>query len=69
MPVMRSLWYTDNGEPFEEITSEQIESKHVELFQNELETDSNEYNASTSSSDDSKTNKKRNLIDIKSNSR
>ena len=32
MPVMRSLWYNDTGEPLEENTSDEIEQKHIELF-------------------------------------
>ena len=30
--VMRSLWYSDSMEPFEEKSSEEIEAKHIELY-------------------------------------
>lgn len=36
MPVMRSLWYTDNGEPFDEKISDQIEQKHIDLFLDDI---------------------------------
>ena len=29
---MRSLWYSDSMEPFEEKSSEEIEAKHIELY-------------------------------------
>lgn len=36
MTVMRCIWYTDSGEPFEERAGEEIEKKHVELFKDVL---------------------------------
>ena len=36
MTVMRSLWFNDGGEPFEEKPSEEIEKKHVELFKDAI---------------------------------
>ena len=29
---MRSIWFQESGEPFEEKASDEIESKHIELF-------------------------------------
>jgi hypothetical protein len=33
---MRSLWFNDNFEPFEEKSSEEIENKHIELYKDLL---------------------------------
>jgi hypothetical protein len=56
MTVMRSIWINDNGEPLEERASEEIEKKHIELFEDQL---ANEINSGFSieineSIDDSK---------------
>lgn len=40
MSVMRCIWYTDNGEPFDERIGDQIEKKHIELFKDQLANDS-----------------------------
>lgn len=39
MSVMRCIWYTDSGEPFEEKAGEMIEKKHIELFKEQLTND------------------------------
>ncbi|RNA34162.1 phospholipase DDHD1 [Brachionus plicatilis] len=36
MSVMRCIWYTDSGEPFDERIGELIERKHIELFRDQL---------------------------------
>ena len=59
MTVIRSIWINDNGEPFEEKASEEIEKKHIELFKDQL---ANEIDLCLSmeineSFDDSKANK------------
>lgn len=35
MTVMRSLWF-ENGDPFEEKSSEEIDKKHIELFKDQI---------------------------------
>ncbi len=35
--VMRSVWFQESGEPFEEKSSDEIESKHVELYRDYLQ--------------------------------
>lgn len=36
MSVMRCIWFSDSGEPFDERIGELIEKKHVELFKEQL---------------------------------
>lgn len=36
MTVMRSLWFSEQGEPMEEKSSEDIEKKHIELFREQF---------------------------------
>lgn len=36
MPLMRSIWFNENGEPFEEKSSELIEEKYIELFRDKI---------------------------------
>lgn len=42
--VMRSVWFQENGEPFEEKSSDEIDHKHLELYKDlisrSIETDS-----------------------------
>jgi hypothetical protein len=34
--VMRVIWYTESGEPFDEKSGEEIEKKHIDLFRGDL---------------------------------
>jgi len=34
--VMRAIWFTDNGEPFDEKSGEEIERRHIDLFRGDL---------------------------------
>lgn len=44
MSVMRCIWYTDSGEPFDERIGELIEKRHIELFKDQLSEAENSIN-------------------------
>ena len=48
--VMRSIWFQENGEPFEESSSVAIESKHMEMLHDVI-SKSTELESSINSSD------------------
>lgn len=67
MSVMRSLWYFENGEPFEEETSEKIDKKHTDLFRKNLLNGNNEsatYNIPNNDDLNFSSDKKRKHLDL-----